>query len=568
MNEDLKIMNYELRIRNSLFSILVFLFFQFSFSQVTTSVDTTQIKIGEQINFKIQVDADTTAQVIFPKANTFSPLEVIDSSAVDTFRKKDKYQLIKKYALTQFDSGTYTLPKQQILINNKPFFTDSLLIEVANVAVDTTKQKMYDIKPIVTVEKVAKNYLKYILIAIAILVILAVLSYFLFFRKKPPTEAEKIAMLPPYDRALLALKELETSKYLIQSQYKQYYSELTDIIRSYLEEEIHIDALESTTNELINRLELLKDSGKLNLEDDTIKQFKNVLQTADLVKFAKSKPQTQTAETDRKTIATILKKTKTAIPEPTEEEIQETAAYQELVLKKRRKRNMVITISVSVLAIMLTTGGLIWYYGYEYAKDSVLGHPTKELLDGEWVYSEYGFPVISLETPKVLKRIKIPSGENTNQNSSTEISKNDAFYYGSMLDRFYILVRTTHAGQLMQLIKQKMPSENVSEQEIKAQILQTIAQGAIGLLEQQGATNIIYKTEDYNIDSTLGIKAYGSFTATNAVTNAKMDFNYQFYFLIENQETYTLIFTYQDNDTYAEPIIEKVLSSVSFKTKT
>ena len=139
-----------------------------------------------------------------------------------------------------------------------------------------------------------------------------------YFERKPLSEAEKEALLPPYDRALLELKKLDNSKYLIQDEYKQYYSELTDIVRSYLEEDVNVSALESTTDELIVKLEMMKDAGELNLDRDPINQFKSILQTADLVKFAKSKPPTNVALQDRKAVEHIVVKTHEAIPEPTD----------------------------------------------------------------------------------------------------------------------------------------------------------------------------------------------------------------------------------------------------------
>jgi hypothetical protein len=63
-------------------------------------------------------------------------------------QNNDRYELIKKYGLTQFDLGKYMIPSIKIFINSKPYLTDSISVEVANVAVDTLKQKMYDIKDI------------------------------------------------------------------------------------------------------------------------------------------------------------------------------------------------------------------------------------------------------------------------------------------------------------------------------------------------------------------------------------------------------------------------------------
>ncbi|MEP2278485.1 MAG: hypothetical protein ABJI11_03585, partial [Maribacter sp.] len=218
--------------------LFVFLLFIFELSaqerpKITTEVDTTFIKIGEQVQWKITVDIDSTDFVIFPEGQTFSPLETVEAFATDTTRKKDRLTLQKIYALTQFDSGAYKLPAQRIDINGVGFITDSTMINVATVPVDTLNQKMYDIKPLINVEKSNYAFWKYLLISLLVLLIFGGLLYWFVFRKKPLTEEEKVALLPPYDRALLELKRLENSRYLIQDEYKEYYSELTTILRSY-----------------------------------------------------------------------------------------------------------------------------------------------------------------------------------------------------------------------------------------------------------------------------------------------------------------------------------------------
>ena len=206
----------------------------FSFAQVTTEVDSTFIKIGEQITYKIQVEADTSSVVIFPEGQTFLPLEVIESYKIDTTKKDAKYKLIKKYGLTQFDSGSYIIPRQKVVIGDKVFNTDSLRVEVNNVVVDTTKQKLYDIKPIIEVDKKGSNLWKYLLLTLLIIGLVAFLLYWFIWRQKPLTEAEKEALLPPYERAKLALQKLENTKYLENSEIKKYYSELTSVSYTHL----------------------------------------------------------------------------------------------------------------------------------------------------------------------------------------------------------------------------------------------------------------------------------------------------------------------------------------------
>ena len=126
---------------------ILFLIGFVGFSQenpVSIQIDTTLIRIGEQIQFKIVVDE--TKNVVFPKLqlDSLGKVEVVEVKPTDTL----KNSLEKQYLLTSFDSGVYVIPQQQVLINNKRFLTDSLMLNVATVKVDTTKQRMFPIKAI------------------------------------------------------------------------------------------------------------------------------------------------------------------------------------------------------------------------------------------------------------------------------------------------------------------------------------------------------------------------------------------------------------------------------------
>src|SRR6478752_1229927 len=115
-----------------LFSVSVFA----QQKQVKTSIDKTKNKIGAQFNLTIKTEVDTSAEVVFPKGNHFGGLEVIRSYVTDTIKKDGRYELIKKYGLTQFDSGKYGIPPLKVLINEKAFLTDPILVEVSKVDVD------------------------------------------------------------------------------------------------------------------------------------------------------------------------------------------------------------------------------------------------------------------------------------------------------------------------------------------------------------------------------------------------------------------------------------------------
>jgi hypothetical protein len=159
----------------------------------------------------------------------------------------------------------------------------------------------------------------------------------LFQKRKKELRARD---LPPFERAIEELKALESETLSEQEEFKQYYSRLTDVVRRYLEEEAKIDALESTSEELLLKLEMRKDAGSLDLDRQTLKSLREVLQNADLVKFAKSMPEMYKANEDRKAVEHVVIETKEALPEPTEEELREKAAYQEYLAKKKKKRTM------------------------------------------------------------------------------------------------------------------------------------------------------------------------------------------------------------------------------------
>ena len=153
-------------------------------AQVKTKIDTSSIKIGQEIKYSIEVETDTTDLVVFPEGQSFMPLEMIESYKIDTTQKDAKYQLLKTYGLTQFDSGRYVIPKQKITIGSRVVYSDSLQVLVTNVEVDTTKQGLYDIKPFIEVEKSSNKRWLLILGIISGLALLAFLLYWFIWRKK------------------------------------------------------------------------------------------------------------------------------------------------------------------------------------------------------------------------------------------------------------------------------------------------------------------------------------------------------------------------------------------------
>ncbi|MCF2875957.1 MULTISPECIES: BatD family protein [unclassified Tenacibaculum] len=301
--------------RKKLFYILL-LISSIGFSQsnkVQVEVDTTNIRIGEQFQYKISVD--DTENVIIPKLSNLKGLEVVDTLKIDTIKNK----LVQKYILTGFDSGSFYIPQQQIFIKNQAYLTDSLLINVATVAIDTTKIKKFPIKGIKGEPYQFDDFKNYIYWAIFILILIGlIIYYFVFRKKKEKQETIVVPLLPPYEEAIQKLQELD-SKLLWQNNHvKKYYSELTGIVRSYIERELNIPALESTTDELIDTLKDFDETKSIETTKETIQKLKELLQESDLVKFAKSKPLSHEIEQDRKDAKNVIDNLK-----PKKEEVED-----------------------------------------------------------------------------------------------------------------------------------------------------------------------------------------------------------------------------------------------------
>ncbi len=534
------------------FSFFIFLFSLVSSAQVTTKIDTTKIRIGEQINYKIKVEADSSLLVIFPEGQTFMPLENVEALEIDTTKKDAKFLLSRIYKLTQFDSGSYSIPRQKIIIGDKPFFTDSLKVEVNTIQVDTTKQQLYDIKPIINVEKSERNWWIWLLGILAALALVAFLLYWFIWRKKPLTEEEEIALLPPYDRAKLALQKLDESQFLMRSEVKDYYSELTFIIRKYLDEKVYNRALESTTDQLISRLNLLKEGNQIPLSKDTIKNLESILKRADLVKFAKSAPDTALAEMDKSTIDKEIDHVKKSLPEPTEEEKLLNQQYKEEQERKKKRRKVLLTVAISLFLIMATFVGFGIKYGFGYVKDTIIGHESKELLEGDWVESAYGFPPIYIETPKVLKRQETELPEEFKDKMKVMM-----FGYGSLIERFYIVSGTT--------ILNKPQSENTDEQ--KAININTVVEGSLNSWESKGVKNIVTKNEQFiTPNAAEGLKTYGTAKFPGLTPDSFEDGEYAIFSFTAENVIQQIVIIWRADDTYADQIVQRIIDSIELKS--
>ena len=265
-------------------------------ARVEAKLDTTKLLIGDQVKLRFTFTGPAGAQILWPRIpdTLFSAIQVISRTNPDTVLSGDRKTatIHQDLILTSFDSGFYTIPPipfyYRILPDTsaKLAETEMLILEVATVPVDTTKA----IKPIkgpVRIPLSFREILPWILIAVGIAVLTAFLIYYIRRRRKhaPIFSLLQKPSLLPHEIALRDLEELRVRKIWQSGRYKEYYSELTEILRRYVEDRFAVRAMERTSDEILEGLASVE-----GLDPGSTGNMRKILTLADLVKFAKAVP--------------------------------------------------------------------------------------------------------------------------------------------------------------------------------------------------------------------------------------------------------------------------------------
>ena len=528
-----------------LYIALLFGFLGFA-QQISSSIDSTQIKIGSQFNLTIKAKVNAKDKVVFPAGKFFGALEILESYPIDTVKNDNQYELIKKYGLTQFDSGRYVIPKLLVKINQKEFRTDSLSILVNDVKVDTTKQQMYDIKDIIATEEKPMSEWWKLLILLVLIIASGFASYFIIKRLQKDKEQKEEFFASPIEKAIAYLQNLDKKQLVQRGDVKEYYSEMTDITRTYIEESVHIPAMESTSSELIESLKKAIKDKKMFVNREDLEKFSRVLENSDLVKFAKSQPMLFEIETDKKIIDKFLLIIDKALPRT---EDQAAILFAEEVRKKEMQKQkfkrLVMSIGISMFLLVASVVIFAYTVGFDFIKDNYIGHSTEELLEKEWITSEYGEPAIVIETPKVLKR---NNDEKIQNNLPENVKSNSRFMYGSIIDNFSIVLITTAFKDTTRLDLDLALEVDLKE------------------LEKFGAKNIIVKTGEFeNVKGLSGKKAYGTFTAFDPDSEEDIKMQYDIMVLSQPGGAQEFFLIYKEEDEHAKQIIEKIQNSIELR---
>lgn len=262
---------------------------------VKASIDSTHILIGDQLKLLLEIEKPKDLDVQFPQVpDTFSTqVEVVKRTKIDTFKLDDKLRekLTQTLLITSFDSGVHQIPPFYFKLKDGTMLdsaaTRALAFQVHGMKIDTTKGPV-DIKMPYSAPVSLKEVIPFILGIILIAAIIFFIFYYIKWKKKNVplfAKPEKPAE-PAHIVALRELDRIKNQKLWQQEKLKQYYSEVSNTVRTYIERRFDVPAMEQTSAETIGLFKQRKDL----INGTTLDQLQHILSLADLVKFAKYTP--------------------------------------------------------------------------------------------------------------------------------------------------------------------------------------------------------------------------------------------------------------------------------------
>lgn len=292
-----------MRIKKQIYFLFFVLISQFGFGQniqIKATIDTNRILIGDPVNYTLEVTKPKDLNLAFPifAGDTITEkIEIIQTNTIDTISSNNNnITLAQNYIISCYDSGSFEIPPQPFVYKNDTttdtIYSQPLVLNSQTLLVDTSKKDIKDIKaPINTpfsFQEFLKYYLPYFLGGIILLVILYFLYKYYKKRKQLQQTKPKKVYVPKEAAHIIAIRkldELKEKKLWQNSLIKQYYIELTEILRNYLDDRFRFNAMEKTTFEITFEIKEQKifEQTELNL-------LSYILEYGDLAKFARYNP--------------------------------------------------------------------------------------------------------------------------------------------------------------------------------------------------------------------------------------------------------------------------------------
>ena len=331
---------------------------------VDATIDSLQILIGEQAKIKLQVSLDANKRAIFPvyTDTLIRGVEIIDVAKPDTQLLNDgrRSVITQEYTVTSFDSALYYLPPMKVIVDNKPYLSKALALKVYSMPVDTLHpDQFFGPKTVMQAPFAWEDWYVAIACVLLFVPILLLLIYLVKRIRDNQPIIRKVKVepkLPPHQLAIQEIERIKNEKVWQKGLSKEYYTELTDAIRTYIKDRFGFNALEMTSSEIIDKL--------LDMNDkDAIKDLRELFQTADLVKFAKHNPLMNENDANLINAIDFINETKekedeNAKPQPTEITIIEKRSLRTKVLLGAG----IVVLAAALIGSLIYIGSELYNY--------------------------------------------------------------------------------------------------------------------------------------------------------------------------------------------------------------
>lgn len=265
---------------------------------VSAAVDSVSLLMGDRTTIKVDINMPETSTrdarivdfPIIPASTDYIPWNGVDLVAVDSMSTVDDgvRHIEYNFTIQAFEPGTVTIPPFAVIggAGADTAFSNVLTLKVIPVDVDSLET----INPMESVVSPATKWYDYIpnwflwLLLAAAIVAACVVAVLMVMKNKKKEEIIRTAPIPPYDLAVSRLHTLRSRNLAENGHEKEYYTELVDILRQYLDGRFAINAMEMTSSQIVKAL---RSNPKTRMSADEIKL---VLAIADFVKFAKVRP--------------------------------------------------------------------------------------------------------------------------------------------------------------------------------------------------------------------------------------------------------------------------------------
>lgn len=258
---------------------------------VSASIDSTTLWIGNQTTMHLEAQTSQSTQIIFPELGheLTAGVEIIERMPIDTTFQGDNMHLKQDLVITSFQDSLYYIDSIPFVSGNDTIYANGVSLNVIQpFVIDTANAGIFDIKDIEKAPVWWWGIIRWILLALLIAGLGVGIYYLVKRLRKKDVSNEPVPQEPlrPADElALEKLNQIKEDKIWQQGRTKDYYSEITNVLREYISRVFEIDSVEMTTYEILDSLKK-----PLKTEENTWKQLKRILSLADLVKFAKWSP--------------------------------------------------------------------------------------------------------------------------------------------------------------------------------------------------------------------------------------------------------------------------------------